>query len=493
MTAKKLKEIRNFKHEGDETLYQAWESGLVYYVLLLIAVWCTVLAVCQHSILFWQFVKVVHCASGLSFLIVVCLIRLLKKISHSDLGNKPLLILFLGSGLVFLLHSGLPFSSSSGLVFLLYSGLPSVAVDRLSLGIVDSWDLLKKAFIQSYCPSFKTAKKLKEICNFKHEGDETLYQAWERTSSNTRNHATVQDGRDVVQNFQVRQNRGHGNNARGTGAAGTRGAQNRVVIINLGQARQIKCYNCNVVRVPVILAGIPSSTTIDQDVPSLSHSPPSSELQPPISHQGVAAGSTIIEDNLFAHADNDPFVNVFAPEPSSEASSSQDASSVESTHGYRQEECIDFKESFAPVARIEAIRIFIANAAIKNMIIYQIYVKITFLNGELKEEVYVSQPKGFIDQDHPTYVYCLKKALYGIKQALQTWYQALPTKKHLEALGSFDADHAGCQDTQRSTSGSAQFLGDKLVSLSSKKQKSTTISTTEAEYIAMSGYCAQIL
>ncbi|GJR59369.1 hypothetical protein Tco_1501531 [Tanacetum coccineum] len=56
-----------------------------------------------------------------------------------------------------------------------------------------------------------------------------------------------------------------------------------------------------------------------------------------------------------------------------------------------------------------------------------------------------------------------------------------------------DADHASCQDIQRSTSGSAQFLGDKLVSWSSKKQKSTAISTTEAEYIAMSGCCAQIL
>ncbi|GJV38634.1 retrovirus-related pol polyprotein from transposon TNT 1-94 [Tanacetum coccineum] len=339
--------------------------------------------------------------------------------------------------------------------------------------------------------------------------------------------------------------------------------------------------------------------------------------------------------------------------------------------GYRQEEGIDFEESFAPVARIEAIRIFIANAASKNMTIYQMDVKTAFLNGELKEEVYVSQPEGFVDPDHPTHVYRLKKALYGLKQAPRAWYdtlsrflldnnfskgavdptlftrktgkhillvqiyvddiifastdpkacdifsnemsskfqmsmmgqmsfflglqvsqnpggifinqskfaleilkkfgmdscdpvdtpmvdrlkldedplgipvdqtrfrsmvgslmyltasrpdlvfvvcmcaryQASPTKKHLEALkrvfwylrGTInwglwypkdtamaltayaDADHAGCQDTRRSTSGSAQFLGDKLVSWSSKKQKSTTISTTEAEYIAMFG------
>ncbi|GJS51960.1 retrovirus-related pol polyprotein from transposon TNT 1-94 [Tanacetum coccineum] len=132
--------------------------------------------------------------------------------------------------------------------------------------------------------------------------------------------------------------------------------------------------------------------------------------------------------------------------------------------GYRQEEGIDFEESFAPVARIEAIRIFIANAATKNMIIYQMDVKTAFLNGDLQEEVFVSQPEGFEDQDNPTHIYPYA-----------------------------DADHAGCQDSRRSTSGSAQFLGDRLVSWSSKKQRSTAISTTEAEYIAMSGCCAQIL
>ncbi|GKA11334.1 retrovirus-related pol polyprotein from transposon TNT 1-94 [Tanacetum coccineum] len=85
--------------------------------------------------------------------------------------------------------------------------------------------------------------------------------------------------------------------------------------------------------------------------------------------------------------------------------------------GFRQEEGINFKESFAPVARIEAIRIFVANVAHKNMMIYQMDVKTTFLNGELKKEVYVSQPEGFVDQDNPSHVYKLKKALYGLKQA----------------------------------------------------------------------------
>ncbi|GJT97395.1 retrovirus-related pol polyprotein from transposon TNT 1-94 [Tanacetum coccineum] len=307
--------------------------------------------------------------------------------------------------------------------------------------------------------------------------------------------------------------------------------------------------------------------------------------------------------------------------------------------GFRQEEGIDFEESFAPVARIEAIRIFVANAAHKNMTIYQMDVKTAFLNGELKEVVYVSQPEGFVDQDNPSHVYKLKKALYGLKQAPRAWYdmlssflisqqfskgavdptlftrhagndillvqiyvddiifastntamcnefanqmtnkfkmsmmgqmsfflglqisqsprgifinqskyaseivkkyglhstnfvdtpmienkkldedlqgkqvdatlyrgmigslmylitsrpdlnyvvclcaryQAKPTKKHLQA------------DTRRSTSGSAQFLGDKLVSWSSKKKKCTAISSTEAEYIALSGCYLQIL
>ncbi|GJR62208.1 retrovirus-related pol polyprotein from transposon TNT 1-94 [Tanacetum coccineum] len=95
------------------------------------------------------------------------------------------------------------------------------------------------------------------------------------------------------------------------------------------------------------------------------------------------------------------------------------------TKGYYQEEGIDFEELFAPVARIEAIRIFIANAPNKNIIIYQMDVKTAFLNGELKEEVYVSQPEGFVDPYHPTHVYRLKKALYRLKQALMAWYNTL--------------------------------------------------------------------
>ncbi|GKD73685.1 retrovirus-related pol polyprotein from transposon TNT 1-94, partial [Tanacetum coccineum] len=85
--------------------------------------------------------------------------------------------------------------------------------------------------------------------------------------------------------------------------------------------------------------------------------------------------------------------------------------------GYAQEEGNDFEESFAPVARLEAIRIFVAHAAHKPFPIYQMDVETAFLNGPLKEEVYVAQPEGFVDLDHPEKVYILRKALYGLKQA----------------------------------------------------------------------------
>ncbi|GJZ15663.1 retrovirus-related pol polyprotein from transposon TNT 1-94 [Tanacetum coccineum] len=93
--------------------------------------------------------------------------------------------------------------------------------------------------------------------------------------------------------------------------------------------------------------------------------------------------------------------------------------------GYRQKEGIDFEESFAPVARMEAIRIFLAYAAHKSFTMFQMDVKTAFLHGTLKEDVYVCQPEGFIDADHPSHVYKLKKALYGLKQAPRAWYDKL--------------------------------------------------------------------
>ncbi|KAJ9552977.1 hypothetical protein OSB04_017022 [Centaurea solstitialis] len=93
--------------------------------------------------------------------------------------------------------------------------------------------------------------------------------------------------------------------------------------------------------------------------------------------------------------------------------------------GYRQQEGIDYDETFAPVARIEAIRIFLAYAAHKNMTVYQMDVKCAFLNGVLQEEVYVEQPEGFVDPRYPNHVYVLDKALYGLKQAPRAWYETL--------------------------------------------------------------------
>nr|GEX32626.1 retrovirus-related Pol polyprotein from transposon TNT 1-94 [Tanacetum cinerariifolium] len=192
--------------------------------------------------------------------------------------------------------------------------------------------------------------------------------------------------------------------------------------------------------------------------------------------------------------------------------------------GYRQEEGIDFEESFASVARMEAIRIFLAYAAHKSFTVFQMDVKTAFLHGLLKEDVYVCQPKGFIDVDHPSHVFKLKKALYGLKQAPRAWYDELSTfllQNHFfkgtidptlfircfhddilvgtinmglwytndsgfELIGFSDADYAGCKDTFKSTSGGDQFLGEKLVSWSSKKQDCTALSTAEAEYVSLS-------
>nr|GEW24706.1 retrovirus-related Pol polyprotein from transposon TNT 1-94 [Tanacetum cinerariifolium] len=109
-------------------------------------------------------------------------------------------------------------------------------------------------------------------------------------------------------------------------------------------------------------------------------------------------------------------INQDAPSTSNPSIQEQEQSQI-IFQGYRQEEGIDFEESFAPIVIIEAIHIFISNVANKNMTIYQMNVKTAFLNGDLREVVYVSQPEGFVDQDKPNHVYRLKKALYGLKQA----------------------------------------------------------------------------
>nr|GFA77580.1 retrovirus-related Pol polyprotein from transposon TNT 1-94 [Tanacetum cinerariifolium] len=198
----------------------------------------------------------------------------------------------------------------------------------------------------------------------------------------------------------------------------------------------------------------PSSTTVDQDAPSPSKSHTIAETQSSVIPQDVE------EDNIdmeVAHMRNDPLFGVLISKVTSAQSLSMTAflngnlkeevyvsqpdgfvvqeelnefERLENkarlvARGYRQEEGIDFEESFAPVSRLEAIRIFLAYAAHKNMVFYQMDVKTMFFNGNLREEVYVSQPDGFVDQDNPNHVYKLKKALYGLKQASRGWYEML--------------------------------------------------------------------
>ncbi|GJS86472.1 retrovirus-related pol polyprotein from transposon TNT 1-94 [Tanacetum coccineum] len=183
---------------------------------------------------------------------------------------------------------------------------------------------------------------------------------------------------------------------------------------------------------PVVSTGTPSSTIIDQDAPSSSTSQTTQEIPPEVIPLGVEEADHDIE---VAHMDNNPFVEFLVLEPSFEESSTQlkldELGGVSKNkarlvaRGYRQEEGIEFKEYFTPVARLEGIRIFIAFASHMNMVIYQMYVKTAFLNGIMREEVYVSQPDGFVDPENPNHVYKLKKALYGLKQAPRAWYDLL--------------------------------------------------------------------
>nr|GEW48809.1 retrovirus-related Pol polyprotein from transposon TNT 1-94 [Tanacetum cinerariifolium] len=163
--------------------------------------------------------------------------------------------------------------------------------------------------------------------------------------------------------------------------------------------------------------------------------------------------------------------------------------------GYHQEEGIDFEESFASVARMEAIRIFLAYDAHKSFSVFQMDVKTAFLHGSLKEDV------------HPIHVYKLKKALYGLKQAPRAWYllqndffkgtidsTLFIRRFHDDILVDSSFELTGFdKDTFKSTFGGAQFLGEKLVSWSSKKQDCMALSTVEAEYVSLSACCAQVL
>nr|GEU43312.1 retrovirus-related Pol polyprotein from transposon TNT 1-94 [Tanacetum cinerariifolium] len=198
---------------------------------------------------------------------------------------------------------------------------------------------------------------------------------------------------------------------------------------------------------PTESTGSPSSTTVDQDAPSPSKSQKTPKTQPPVIPHDVEEDNHDIE---VAHMGNDPLfvmqeelnefehLEVWEPVPRpdkvmvitlkwiykvklDELGGILKNKARLVARGYRQEERIDFEESFALVARLEAIRIFLAYAAHKNMVVFQMDVKTVFLNGNLREEVYVSQSDGFVDPDNPNHVYKLKKALYGLKEALRAW------------------------------------------------------------------------
>ncbi|GJY36652.1 copia protein [Tanacetum coccineum] len=159
---------------------------------------------------------------------------------------------------------------------------------------------------------------------------------------------------------------------------------------------------------------------------------------------------------------------------------------------YNQQEGIDYDESYAPVARLESIRILLAYACALDFKLFQMDVKSAFLNGFINEEVYVAQPSGFIDFKTPDHVYKLKKALYGLKQApkacvcLCARFQEAPKTSHLEAV---KRDYV----ERKSTSGICTFVGCCLTSWFSKKQTALAISTTKAEYVSSEKACQQAL
>ncbi|GJW36032.1 retrovirus-related pol polyprotein from transposon TNT 1-94 [Tanacetum coccineum] len=185
---------------------------------------------------------------------------------------------------------------------------------------------------------------------------------------------------------------------------------------------------------PLNTAGVSSSSSnsIDKYAPSPSTSPNSETSSPPINSTNLLANEEP-KKNYKRIAGRICWIEAMQEE----------------IHEFErlEEEGMDFEESFAPVTCIEAIKIFLAYTAHENMVVFQMDVKTAFLNGILKEEVYVSQPEGFVNQDHPNHIFRLKKALYGLKQAPRACYDLLskfllsqkiskakPTEKHLTAV-----------------------------------------------------------
>nr|GEV37247.1 retrovirus-related Pol polyprotein from transposon TNT 1-94 [Tanacetum cinerariifolium] len=165
--------------------------------------------------------------------------------------------------------------------------------------------------------------------------------------------------------------------------------------------------------------------------------------------------------------------------------------------GYNQQEGIDYDETYAPVARLESIRILLAYACALDFKLFQMDVKGAFENGFINEEVYVAQPLGFIDFEKSDQVYKLKKALYSLKQAPKTWHYALrlwyPKGTGIETIVYADSDHAGDDVDRKSTSGVCTFVGCCLISWFSKKQTALANSKTKAEYVSARKACQQVL
>ncbi|GJY63390.1 retrovirus-related pol polyprotein from transposon TNT 1-94 [Tanacetum coccineum] len=174
--------------------------------------------------------------------------------------------------------------------------------------------------------------------------------------------------------------------------------------------------------------------------------------------------------------------------------------------GYSQEEGIDYDETFAPVARMEAIRIFLDFATYMNFKVYQMDVKSAFLNGKLKEEVYVKQPLGFESSEFPDYVCKLDKALYGLKQAPRAWYETLSTFRIQNKFARGRIDNTLFIYKSKGDVLLPQVYVDDIIfgstsyklckqfeKLSGKKQQSVAMSSAEAKYVAAAGCCAIIL
>nr|GEU65808.1 copia protein [Tanacetum cinerariifolium] len=183
--------------------------------------------------------------------------------------------------------------------------------------------------------------------------------------------------------------------------------------------------------------------------------------------------------------------------------------------GHTQDERIDYEEVFAPVARIEAIRLFLAYASFMRFMVYQMDVKSAFLYDTIEEEVYVCQPSGFEDPDHPNKVYKVVKALYGLHQAPRACtpidtkkpllkdpdgedvdvhiYRYLKGKPHLglwypkdspfDLVAYSDSDYAGASLDRKSTTRGCHFLRCRLISWQCKKQTVVATSSNEAEYV----------